>query len=284
MNRALVSTRMTSWLMTNGLLPKSTKCPAKVSVLIATLRDRFPREMLAAEESARRKFGVIGGAARFHIVHDVAQVLGVDLRTGDEKAEAKRAVYQAAQARGSYEATTAFLQSYEWRRVRMEALKKHGARCMCCGATPKEGAVMNVDHIKPRKLFPELALDLSNLQVLCNPCNHGKGNWDMTDWREPLVTDWRVRYVIENMWAAKEFEACKGDWAAAGLDALVKQVLWDTKNGYCYVVEWHVGSPTREHWDRVREVFRKHVSQFEIDGICHHRDDVDRDYAVELDQ
>lgn len=80
-------------------------------------------------------------------------------------------------------ASDAFLQTYEWRRVRMEALKKYGARCQCCGASPETGAVMNVDHIKPRRLFPQLALELSNLQVLCGECNHGKGNWDMTDWR-----------------------------------------------------------------------------------------------------
>lgn len=78
----------------------------------------------------------------------------------------------------------AFLSTYEWRRVRMQALVKYGARCQCCGATPADGAVMNVDHIKPRKLFPQLALDVDNLQVLCGACNHGKGNWDMTDWRE----------------------------------------------------------------------------------------------------
>lgn len=76
-----------------------------------------------------------------------------------------------------------FLQTYEWRRVRMMALKKYGPVCQCCGATPATGAVMNVDHIKPRKLFPQLALDVDNLQVLCHECNHGKGNWDMTDWR-----------------------------------------------------------------------------------------------------
>ncbi len=65
----------------------------------------------------------------------------------------------------------------------MEALKRHGARCQCCGATPADGVRMHVDHIKPRRLFPQLALEVENLQVLCELCNHGKGNWDTTDWR-----------------------------------------------------------------------------------------------------
>ena len=77
-----------------------------------------------------------------------------------------------------------FLTTFEWRKVRVEALKKYGPKCMCCGATPADGAVMNVDHIKPRKLWPSLALDVNNLQILCHDCNHGKGNWDQTDWRK----------------------------------------------------------------------------------------------------
>lgn len=77
----------------------------------------------------------------------------------------------------------AFLQSFEWRALRMQALKLHGTKCQCCGATPSTGAVMNVDHVKPRKFYPELALVLENLQILCGDCNHGKGNWDETDWR-----------------------------------------------------------------------------------------------------
>ena len=76
-----------------------------------------------------------------------------------------------------------FLESFAWRKVRMEALLKYGPKCMCCGATPATGAVMHVDHIKPRLTHPELALELENLQILCGECNHGKGNWDTTDWR-----------------------------------------------------------------------------------------------------
>ena len=79
--------------------------------------------------------------------------------------------------------TKGFLGSYEWRVTRMQALLKYGAKCMACGATPESGALINVDHIKPRLTHPELALDVTNLQVLCSACNHGKGNWDATDWR-----------------------------------------------------------------------------------------------------
>lgn len=76
-----------------------------------------------------------------------------------------------------------FYSSWEWKRVRYEALKKYGAKCMLCGATAEDGAKICVDHIKPRSRFPELQFDVNNLQVLCNDCNMGKGAWDETDWR-----------------------------------------------------------------------------------------------------
>lgn len=76
-----------------------------------------------------------------------------------------------------------FLRSKAWQRLRYQALRACGARCQACGATVAQGAVLNVDHIRPRRLFPQLALTLSNLQVLCGTCNSGKGNWDMTDFR-----------------------------------------------------------------------------------------------------
>lgn len=78
-----------------------------------------------------------------------------------------------------------FLRSFEWRRLRMDVLAERGARCECCGRTAKDGVRLNVDHIKNRKRWPHLALTPSNLQVLCEDCNHGKGNKYVTDFREP---------------------------------------------------------------------------------------------------
>lgn len=95
----------------------------------------------------------------------------------------KKKKYSSPRAPLPVVATDDFLVTYEWRKLRMQVLTKRGARCECCGATPIDGIRIHVDHIKPRRLFPELALVESNLQVLCEVCNHGKGNWDHTDWR-----------------------------------------------------------------------------------------------------
>lgn len=82
-----------------------------------------------------------------------------------------------------------FWNSQEWLQLRYAVLKKYGATCMCCGATRKDGVQIHVDHIKPRSRFPELALEFSNLQVLCDRCNLGKGNIDFTDWRQELTSE-----------------------------------------------------------------------------------------------
>lgn len=73
-----------------------------------------------------------------------------------------------------------FYDADPWRRLRYRALTLYGRRCMSCGTT---SAVFHIDHIKPRSRYPELELEISNLQVLCEACNMGKGAWDETDWR-----------------------------------------------------------------------------------------------------
>lgn len=69
----------------------------------------------------------------------------------------------------------------KWRQVRFDALRKAGGRCCLCGATAASGAVLHVDHIKPKSIFPALAFESSNLQVLCADCNMGKGNRSQDD-------------------------------------------------------------------------------------------------------
>lgn len=76
-----------------------------------------------------------------------------------------------------------FYESYEWRKLRYSILKKYGFKCLACGRSSADGAVLHVDHIKPVRANWHLRLDQDNLQPLCDWCNHGKGNWDETDLR-----------------------------------------------------------------------------------------------------
>lgn len=80
-------------------------------------------------------------------------------------------------------AGASFYSTPEWKRARYQAIVKYGNSCQCCGASPKDGIVIHVDHIKPKSLYPELALDIDNLQILCAECNEAKSNVDETDWR-----------------------------------------------------------------------------------------------------
>jgi len=67
-----------------------------------------------------------------------------------------------------------FYKTEVWRKLRFEALMKYGRRCVCCGASPPQ-VILHVDHIKPRYYYPDLELDINNLQILCESCNVGKG-------------------------------------------------------------------------------------------------------------
>lgn len=98
------------------------------------------------------------------------------------KAKARKPVKVAGKK--SFAAFKAFYQTKEWRKLRFEALLLYGRKCMCCNATD---AVMHVDHVKPRFKYPELELDIANLQILCEDCNMGKGGWSEADFREEPI-------------------------------------------------------------------------------------------------
>lgn len=122
----------------------------------------------------------VGVGAQHWIALNLEHIKGVarKQRKATKDARAAQPPKVAKPAGPTYDEANApeFLSSYAWRSLRFRVLQHYGARCMCCGATPETGAVMNVDHIKPRRTHPHLALEFENLQVLCHDCNHGKAN------------------------------------------------------------------------------------------------------------
>lgn len=81
----------------------------------------------------------------------------------------------------------AFYDSFDWKRLRFEVLCERGRTCDCCGVDSRS-AMIHVDHIKPLRKRWDLRLQKSNLQVLCEDCNMGKGSQFETDFRGPAVT------------------------------------------------------------------------------------------------
>lgn len=58
-------------------------------------------------------------------------------------------------------------------KTRFEILSRDGFRCQYCGATPQDGAILEVDHIIP--VSKGGSREKENLKTSCRQCNIGKG-------------------------------------------------------------------------------------------------------------
>ncbi len=96
------------------------------------------------------------------------------------KAEKKKDKEERASAREeSYSSRRGFCDTKEWRILRGWALEFYGEICHACGSKER----IQVDHIKPKSKYPELAYEFDNLQVLCRACNFDKSNYHEIDYR-----------------------------------------------------------------------------------------------------
>jgi len=140
---------------------------------------------------ARDNLGIDGNKKAIHAWYEnnktnkeKKHVLAREKRADYMKLKAnKKALKKALSDKRLENNKTDFYTSKEWRRLRYRVLIDNGRMCQCCGARPPK-AVLHVDHIKPRSIYPELELDYNNLQVLCEECNIGKSNLDKTDLRD----------------------------------------------------------------------------------------------------
>jgi len=94
-----------------------------------------------------------------------------------------RKVPFAKKERATQSQAQKFYQTHEWTSAKQQILQLYGLECMACNATPKGGAVIVVDHIRPLRFYWGLRLDLNNLQVLCSKCNRQKGSQSEIDLR-----------------------------------------------------------------------------------------------------
>lgn len=81
--------------------------------------------------------------------------------------------------------------SPKWQTIRKQHLSTNN-RCIACGSTKK----LEVHHIKPVHLYPDLELDLDNLVTLCaDPCHIVFGHFmNFKSWNINVINDCRVYY------------------------------------------------------------------------------------------
>jgi 5-methylcytosine-specific restriction endonuclease McrA len=68
--------------------------------------------------------------------------------------------------------TDPFYYSEAWRTLRYTALRRDRWACTVCGRSVRKRGESRVDHVKPRRQFPALALVLSNIRTLCASCDN----------------------------------------------------------------------------------------------------------------
>lgn len=81
--------------------------------------------------------------------------------------------------------------NWSWQRCRRAFLKQVGKICVCCGSIKH----IQVHHILPRHIRPDLALVLTNLLALCRNCHFHIGHLNsyFTYNAEIVKVSWYVR-------------------------------------------------------------------------------------------
>lgn len=116
-----------------------------------------------------------GFAGTFGSMYIVGLVLA---KPREERAERirLRIVELAEERKRKIEEAEQFYSSPEWNTLREQVIGQKGSVCAECGRRIKEDKDITVDHIKPRSKYPDLALKIENLRVLCRSCNSRKGD------------------------------------------------------------------------------------------------------------
>jgi 5-methylcytosine-specific restriction endonuclease McrA len=84
----------------------------------------------------------------------------------------KRTIAKTYTPRKVEKKTDPFYHSKEWRRIRSEVIRDNPT-CEYCDIVSRARVV---DHVLPRRLFPELELEKSNLKGSCDRCHNKKRN------------------------------------------------------------------------------------------------------------
>ena len=115
------------------------------------------------------------------IVHLIIDAILSEPRKERNRKINSRVVELAEKRKQQIEEAEQFYSSPEWYLVRKQVIQENGKICAECHRKISRNDDVTVDHIKPRIRYPDLALTMNNLRVLCRSCNSRKGDREFTD-------------------------------------------------------------------------------------------------------
>lgn len=133
---------------------------------------------IVSDQITRSSLEVSGPLCRVY-----PQSIPYSLQVAIRNMQIKAAKLEFTRAREGYRPKTPskrFEESKEWKELTIQAKHLYERACHKCGSKRR----LTVDHIKPKSRYPELSLDIDNLQILCWPCNKIKSYIDETDYRQ----------------------------------------------------------------------------------------------------
>lgn len=122
-----------------------------------------------------------GFAGTFGSIYIVDWILAKPRRERAERIKLKIVGFAEERKQRIQEAEL-FYSSPEWDLIRRQVIKQKGSICAECGHRIIKNNDITVDHIKPRSKYPDSALRLDNLRVLCRSCNSKKGDRDLEEY------------------------------------------------------------------------------------------------------
>ena len=104
-------------------------------------------------------------------------------------------------------ASTLFQQGAYWQAIKQEFWLQNEKVCAVCG-----GEATQIDHIKSKLLFPEVAFDMDNLRPICWPCNRAKS--DRYEGMDYSPTEIKERRRLSRLTLVKAVTGIDRSWEA----------------------------------------------------------------------